>query len=64
MVNAVSFYNVSTSFTGNNIPLGLIPSGSAQIALYITNGTNYKFNAVFNTGQVGSIEFSVTYITA
>jgi len=64
MISAVSFFNVSTTFTGNNIPLGTIASGATTIALYRTSGTNMKFHSVFNAGQTGSLELSVTYMTA
>jgi hypothetical protein len=64
MINAVSFFNLSTNFTGSNIPLGTIASGATTIALYRTSGTNMQFHSVFNAGQTGSIELSVTYMTA
>ena len=64
MINSVSFYEVSTNFTGSNIPIATIPSNTSNVLLYKSSGTNINPSAAFTAGQTGSINFSVTYITA
>ena len=64
LINAVDFYNVSTNFTGSNIPLGTIASGSSQILCYRTTTTSNAVAAAWVVGATGSIELSVTYLSA
>jgi len=64
LINAVDFYNVSTNFTGSNIPLGTIASGASQILCYRTTTTSNAVAAVWVVGAAGSIELSVTYLSA
>lgn len=63
VTNAVSYFDISSSFTGSTIPLGKIVSGNSVITLSRSGGTNMENANDLVAGQTGSIGLSVTYIT-